>query len=120
MSTTRPLEVLHLDPFGPIRTVCLGGKKYGLVIVDDFLRFTWVIFLVHKDETLRLSKYFVKEIKMKKVFIFHPSDKIMVVNLKIMFLKIFTLKMAFLTIFLLLELLNKMELLKGRINFCKK
>ena len=40
LSTTRPLEFLHLDLFGPTRTTSLGGKKYGLVIVDDFYRFT--------------------------------------------------------------------------------
>jgi len=56
VSTTRPLELLHLDLFGPTRTVSLGGKKYGLVIVDDFSRFTWVIFLVHKDHACEAFK----------------------------------------------------------------
>jgi hypothetical protein len=28
----------------------LGGKQYGFVIVDDYSRFTWVLFLKHKDE----------------------------------------------------------------------
>ena len=41
VSTTRPLELLHMDLFGPTRTTSLGGKKYGLVIVDDYSRFTW-------------------------------------------------------------------------------
>ena len=36
VSTTRLLELLHLDLFGPTRTTSLEGKKYGLVIVDDF------------------------------------------------------------------------------------
>ena len=58
MTTTRSLELLHLDLFGPIRTTGLGGKKYGLVIVDDFSRFTWVIVLVHKDETCEAFKVF--------------------------------------------------------------
>ena len=44
VSTTRPLELLHMDLFKPTRTTSLGGRKYGLVIVDDYSRFTWVMF----------------------------------------------------------------------------
>ena len=68
VSATGPLELLHFDLFGPTRTISLSGKKYGLVIVDDFSRFTWVIFLVHKDELVRPSKSFQNELKMKKSF----------------------------------------------------
>nr|XP_029151592.1 uncharacterized protein LOC114925959 [Arachis hypogaea] len=35
VSTKKPLELLHLDLFGPTRTQSLGGKSYGMVIVDD-------------------------------------------------------------------------------------
>ena len=52
VSTSRPLELLHMDLFGLTRTISLGGKKYGLVIVDDYSRYSWVLFLAHKDETL--------------------------------------------------------------------
>ena len=51
VSTSKPLEFLHIDLFGPTRTISLGGKKYGLVIVDDYSRFSWILFLAHKDET---------------------------------------------------------------------
>ena len=44
MTTTRPLEILHMDLFGLQNYASLGGNKYGLVIVDDFSRFTWVSF----------------------------------------------------------------------------
>jgi hypothetical protein len=37
MSTSRPLELLHMDLFGPVAYLSIGGSKYGLVIVDDFL-----------------------------------------------------------------------------------
>jgi hypothetical protein len=33
-----------MDLFGPIAYISIGGNKYGLVIVDDFSRFTWVLF----------------------------------------------------------------------------
>jgi hypothetical protein len=45
MTTSRPLELLHMDLFGPVDYLSIGGSKYGLVIVDDYSRFTWVFFL---------------------------------------------------------------------------
>ena len=36
ITTKRPLELLHLDLFGPTRILSVGGRKYGLVIFDDF------------------------------------------------------------------------------------
>jgi hypothetical protein len=45
MTTSRPLELLHMDLFGPIAYLSIGGSKYGLVIVDDYSRFTWLLFL---------------------------------------------------------------------------
>jgi hypothetical protein len=44
MTSSRPLRLLHMDLFGPIAYISIGGNKYGLVIVDDFSRFTWVFF----------------------------------------------------------------------------
>jgi hypothetical protein len=40
MTTIRPLEMLHMDLFGPITYISIGGNKYGLVIVDDYSCFT--------------------------------------------------------------------------------
>ena len=51
VTTSRPLELLHMDLFRPTRTSSLGEKRYGLVMVDDFSRFTWIFFLAHKDES---------------------------------------------------------------------
>jgi len=50
VSTCRPLELLHIDLFGPVTTESINGKKYGLVIVDDYSRWTWVKFLRIKNE----------------------------------------------------------------------
>jgi len=60
VSTTRPLELLHMDLFGPSRTMSLGGNYYGLVIVDDYSRFTWTFFIATKDETYHVLKNFAK------------------------------------------------------------
>jgi hypothetical protein len=43
--TSRNLELLHMDLMGPTRTGSLGGRKYILVVVDDYSRFTWAILL---------------------------------------------------------------------------
>ncbi|GJS54385.1 integrase, catalytic region, zinc finger, CCHC-type containing protein [Tanacetum coccineum] len=45
------LELLHMDLCGPMRVASINGKRYILVIVDDYSRFTWVYFLRTKDKT---------------------------------------------------------------------
>ncbi|GKE49544.1 putative ribonuclease H-like domain-containing protein, partial [Tanacetum coccineum] len=47
----KPLELLHMDLFGPISVASLNRKKYCLVVTNDCSRFSWVFFLVYKDET---------------------------------------------------------------------
>jgi hypothetical protein len=47
----RPLDMLHIDLFGPIAYISIDGNKYGLIIVDDYSYFTWVLFLHYKSET---------------------------------------------------------------------
>jgi hypothetical protein len=60
MATKRPLEMLHMDLFGPIANISIGGNKYSLVIIDDYSRFTWVFFLQDKCETREVLKKFLK------------------------------------------------------------
>ncbi|GKA75445.1 retrovirus-related pol polyprotein from transposon TNT 1-94 [Tanacetum coccineum] len=45
------LNTIHMDLCGLMRVQTINGKKYILVIVDDYSRFTWVKFLRSKDET---------------------------------------------------------------------
>nr|GEX48089.1 hypothetical protein [Tanacetum cinerariifolium] len=45
------LHTLHMDLCEPMRVQSINGKKYILVIIDDYSRFTWVKFLSTKDET---------------------------------------------------------------------
>nr|GEW39139.1 ribonuclease H-like domain-containing protein [Tanacetum cinerariifolium] len=44
------LYLLHMDLYGPMRVESINGKKYILVIVEDYSQFTWVEFLRSKDE----------------------------------------------------------------------
>ncbi|XP_075096219.1 uncharacterized protein LOC142174339 [Nicotiana tabacum] len=55
-----------MDLFGPTRTASIGGKRYTFVIVDDYSRFTWVIFWSHKDEALRNFEVFCKRVERKR------------------------------------------------------
>ena len=66
VSTSRPLELLHMDLFGPMDVISMGGKSYGFVIVDDYSRFTWVYFLAHKDEALHTFIKHCKKIQNEK------------------------------------------------------
>jgi hypothetical protein len=51
MTTTIPLEMLHMDLFNPVAYISIGGNKYGLVIFNDYSHFTWVLFLQDKSKT---------------------------------------------------------------------
>nr|GEV33004.1 hypothetical protein [Tanacetum cinerariifolium] len=50
------LHLLHMDLCVPMRFASINGKRYVLVIVDDYSRYTWVHFLRTKDETPEVFK----------------------------------------------------------------
>nr|GEV49033.1 retrovirus-related Pol polyprotein from transposon TNT 1-94 [Tanacetum cinerariifolium] len=62
------LNTLHIDLCGPMRVQTINRKKYILVIVDDYSRFTWVKFLRSKDENPEVVIKFLQQIQ---VGIFH-------------------------------------------------
>ena len=66
VSSSRPLKLLFLDLFGPTRTASLSGKSYGFVIVDDFSRFTWVLFLTCKSDALMEFKAWCRKVQGRK------------------------------------------------------
>ncbi|WJX24547.1 hypothetical protein P8452_13641 [Trifolium repens] len=66
VSTSRPLELLHIDLFGPVSTASINGKKYGLVIVDDYSRWTWVKFLRVKDDAYDVFSIFCTQVQNEK------------------------------------------------------
>jgi hypothetical protein len=59
------LHTLHMDLCGPMRVQSINGKKYVLVIVDDFSRFTWVKFLRSKDETPEIIIKLIKQLQVR-------------------------------------------------------
>nr|GEZ99652.1 retrovirus-related Pol polyprotein from transposon TNT 1-94 [Tanacetum cinerariifolium] len=62
--TKRNFICFTMDLCGPLRVESVNGKKYILVIVDDYTQFTWVKFLRSKDET---SDFIIKFLKMIQV-----------------------------------------------------
>ena len=66
VQTSRPLELLHIDLMGPARVQSLGGKKYILVVVDDFTRYTWVVLLTDKAEAPEKMIHLCKKLQVKK------------------------------------------------------
>ena len=80
MSTSKAFELLHIDLFGATQYTSIGRNKHGFVIVDDYIRYTWVFFLVDKSDVFAtfksLSRAFTMSLK-------QPSRKLevtMVVN----------------------------------------
>ncbi|GJU56427.1 retrovirus-related pol polyprotein from transposon TNT 1-94 [Tanacetum coccineum] len=59
------LYLWHMDLCGPMRVSSINRKKYILVIVDDYSRFTWVKFLASKDEALDFIIKFLKMIQVR-------------------------------------------------------
>nr|GEX54791.1 hypothetical protein [Tanacetum cinerariifolium] len=59
------LYLMHMDLCGPMHVESVNRKKYILVIIDDYSRFTWVKFLRSKDEALDFIIKFLKMIQVR-------------------------------------------------------
>ncbi|GJT31598.1 putative ribonuclease H-like domain-containing protein [Tanacetum coccineum] len=62
-SVCQPLQILHMDLFGPTFVKSIMGKIYCLVVTDDYIRFSWVFILAKKDETSGILKDFITGIE---------------------------------------------------------
>ncbi|GJY94765.1 retrovirus-related pol polyprotein from transposon TNT 1-94 [Tanacetum coccineum] len=71
------LYLLHMDLCGSIRVASVNGKKYILVIVNDYSRFTWVKCLRSKDEA---PDFIIKFLKMIQVRLKVPIRRIKTYN----------------------------------------
>ena len=56
ISSSRVLELFHVDLMGPMQTESLGGTRYVFVCVDDYSRYTWVDFVREKSDTFDVFK----------------------------------------------------------------
>lgn len=55
---TAPLELMHTDVFGPMRTPSLYQSRYFILFIDDFTRMTWVYFLHERSEVFTVFQKF--------------------------------------------------------------
>ncbi|GJS88411.1 retrovirus-related pol polyprotein from transposon TNT 1-94 [Tanacetum coccineum] len=55
-SSKGQLNLLHMHLCGLMRVASINGKKYILVIVDDYSEYIWTLFLRSKDETPEVLK----------------------------------------------------------------
>nr|GEU96196.1 retrovirus-related Pol polyprotein from transposon TNT 1-94 [Tanacetum cinerariifolium] len=66
VSTTKCLELLHMDLFGPSAIQSYAGNFYTLVIIDEYSRYTWKRFLKHKNEAFDRFEILSKKIQVHK------------------------------------------------------
>ncbi|GKA31415.1 retrovirus-related pol polyprotein from transposon TNT 1-94, partial [Tanacetum coccineum] len=70
------LNLLHMDLCGPMRVASINRKKYILVIVEDYSRYTWTLFLRSKDEKPEVLKDFLTMIQQNlQALVSFPNDK---------------------------------------------
>ena len=65
-----PLQLLHMDLFGPVNILSISRKRYFLVIVDDFSKFSWTYFLKSKDEASEIIINHIRQVNN------HPDFKV--------------------------------------------
>ena len=56
--STKPLELIHNDVWGPAPVSFVNDFRYYLVLIDDFTKFTWVYLLKYKSDVFDIFKYF--------------------------------------------------------------
>jgi len=105
--TSKPLELLHVDLIGPTQTVSIGGKKYIMIIIDDYSKYTWVILLRDKFESFDLARKLFRRLQTKRISISIEPVVIMGKNLKILIFHYFMMKRVYIKNSLLQSLFNK-------------
>ena len=51
---------------GPMQVESLGGRTYALVVVDHYLRFTWINFIKEKSDTFEVFKELYQRLPREK------------------------------------------------------
>ena len=46
------LGMIHFDIIGPMPTTSMNGSRYVLTFINDFSRYTWVLFIKKKSKVL--------------------------------------------------------------------
>ena len=67
LQTSRVLELLHVDLMGPMQTESISGKRYMMVCVDDYSRYSWVNFIREKSDTFGVFSALVLKLQNEKL-----------------------------------------------------
>ncbi|CAI7893765.1 unnamed protein product [Closterium sp. NIES-54] len=63
--TTAPLQTLHMDVWGPARVSGQGGKRYFLLVVDDFTWYTTVFPLCSKGQVVDILISWIRTVRLQ-------------------------------------------------------
>ncbi|XP_059630999.1 uncharacterized protein LOC132273911 [Cornus florida] len=66
VNSSRSLDLIHMDLYGPTRTTSIGGSKYSMLLIDDFSRILWIYFLREKSEAITHFIKFVNLVENEK------------------------------------------------------
>lgn len=63
VSISKTFQIHHMGLFGPTTIASIGGERYAFRIIDDFSRFTWIMFLTHKNDALSNFEVFYRKVQ---------------------------------------------------------
>ena len=115
------IEILiwQLNSTNLVTHVILEGIA-STVIMEDYSRWIWLCSLLTRMSPLRSFLNSIKGFKMKREYALLQSKLVMVESLKTRAFIYYVKRMELFITFVLLEHLNKMVLLRERIDHCKK
>lgn len=64
--STKPLNLHHVDLFGPVDLVSINGRKYTVVVVDEYTRYPWIVFMKIKNEIKKKLPKLMKLVQNEK------------------------------------------------------
>nr|GEV70882.1 retrovirus-related Pol polyprotein from transposon TNT 1-94 [Tanacetum cinerariifolium] len=62
-SINKCLHLLHMDLFRPVSSMSINHEKYTLVIVDEYLRYTWFHFFMKKSQAAEMIMSFTRMVE---------------------------------------------------------
>ncbi|CAL2239153.1 unnamed protein product [Prunus armeniaca] len=65
---SNPLELIHVDLCGPMKSESIAGNKYFMLLIDDYTRMVWVSFLIYKFDALNYFRKFKSMVDLQSGF----------------------------------------------------
>src|SRR5215813_2498834 len=63
LRANQPLELIHLDVYGPMNVRARGGYEYFITFIDDYSRYGYVYLMQHKSDTFEKFKEYRAEVE---------------------------------------------------------